>query len=250
MKRLLLLVVAVLVPFGALIAWGLSSLDAGAPTPPPAPLPNVPPTAVAATGDNAREGVARALQPNTAPTAPAALAAPASAAPALPNSETPLAMRGLAPPPAPGPIGTLPSSGLEQQTAAFVARPRPGNALGNDQGTLVGPPPRTARTPQVMESPNKNGFPPLARAAARQLTAHCWSDSQGRAPAGAQVIVLAQPMPDGRWHQTRVSWSSWSDPMFMACVEDAIHEGSFPTGDVLPGAPVLETLEFGAPAPK
>lgn len=249
MKRLLILVVAVLVPFGALVVWGLSSLDTAAP--PPAPLPNVPPTAVVAPGENAREGVARALQPPTGP-APQAVAAasPQAAAPRPADPQPSPAMRGLAAPPAPGPIGTLPSSGLEQETVAFAAKPRPGNALGTDQGTLMMKPPRSARTPQVMDSPNKNGFPPQARAAARALSAHCWADNQGRAPAGAQVIVLAQPMPDGRWHQTRVSWSSWPDPMFMACVEDAIHEGSFPTGDVLPAAPVLETLEFGAPAPK
>ena len=72
MKRLLILVVAVLVPFGALVVWGLSSLDTAAP--PPAPLPNVPPTAVVAPGENAREGVARALQPPTGP-APQAVAA-------------------------------------------------------------------------------------------------------------------------------------------------------------------------------
>jgi hypothetical protein len=206
-----------------------------------------------APGENAREGVARALQPSAAPAvAPVAVAAAAAApAPAIPAEAPPApAVRGLQAPPAPGPIGTLPSSGLEQETVAFAARPRPTNALGGDQGTLMMKPPRSARTPQVMESLNKNGFPPQARAAARALTAHCWADSQGRSPAGAQVIVLAQPMPDGRWHQTRVSWSSWPDPMFMACVEDAIHEGSFPRGDVLPGAPVLETLEFGAPATK
>jgi hypothetical protein len=238
MKRLVLLVLAVLVPFAGLVAFGLSQLDSG-----PAPAAPLPPAAPALSGpgEAARERVARALAP------PAPTTAPAAAAPGAP---TPQVARGPLAPPPPGaaPLMQLPASPLEQEAAAFAARPRPTSALGKDQGTVMMPPPRSRGSPQVMESVMKNGFPPRVEAAARQLTAHCWADSKARAPGQASVTVLARPTPDGRFEQTRVSWSSWQDPIFMACVEDAIHEGMFQPGDPLPPAPVIHTLEFGGAA--
>jgi hypothetical protein len=246
MKRLWIIVAAVLVPFGALVAFGLSKLDSpsggerGDSAPPPPPVPVGLPVAPGQIqpGNTAREGIARALAPTT------------PAAPGVPVTRVPTREVGAAPvaPPVAAQLGQLAPTSLDEQSQAIAARPRPVSALGKDQGQVLVPPPRQRGGAQVMESPNKNGFPPQVAAAAARLSVHCWTEHQERAPKGApvQVMVLAQPMPDGRWYQTRVSWSSWNDPLFMACVEDAIHEGSFPPGEQLPAAPVLHTLEFAA----
>jgi hypothetical protein len=232
MKRLWLIVLAVLAPFAALVFFGLRALDDTAPkvaTPAVAPIAPAPVAAVVPAPPPAP----------SAPPTPAPIPAPAPVATAVP-APPPVAAH-----PSNAPLHAEPSP-LDVQTAELANR---GKMLAGTNKDLVLPPSARNRSAlKPSETWNKNGFPPKAAAGAQQSAAHCWADNKARLGANptAQVIVLAQPTADGKFEQATVRWSSWNDPIFMACVEDALETGSFAPGDPVPPAQVLHTLEFGA----
>ena len=229
MRRHLLVAAAVLVPFGALVALGLSAMDAEAPPaapvvaadrplPPPAPPP--PPTARAEP------------PPSPAPPAPAAAPAP----PPPPPSQPP-------PPPPPPPLAAPAAPPFPAPPApAPLPQPVP-NRPGFDSPLE---PLRGRRTPGLAGPWQQNGFPPQVLRALEPLVLQCWQEAAPRSAGPATITLLGRPAADGTLEGAVVKSSSWSDPVFLACVEDAALDVRFATGGPLPPGPVVHTFQLPA----